>query len=393
MSSASYTGAPFTLSSYYQNPTVPILFLLTGLTASFLFKRPSSLYNRSLSTQDSPAMAPSGPPHNIVIVGGSFGGLPTAHTLLGSVIPTLKTGKPYKVYIISPNTELYWKIGAPRIIANPALLPVEKAFLSIADGFKKYNNSQFEHIQGYVSSVDPSSQTLSYGPAMGEPSSSLHYDTLVLATGTSFKNPMWSSQAGEGPTKAALEEVHRQITPAKKIMVIGGGAAGTETAGELAYSYGSKKEILLLTGSKQPLPRITDQRVGKDAQGRLQKMGVKVINDLRTESISKNSDGKTIIKLSNGSEEVVDLVIEATGDTPNNSYIPKDWLNERGVVKTVAPTLRLDVPGVKNVYSIGSVASYSNGGIPEILHSYKALGESIRIDLAGESKSSHALNN
>ncbi|KAL9106318.1 MAG: hypothetical protein Q9227_008654 [Pyrenula ochraceoflavens] len=330
--------------------------------------------------------------HNIVFVGGSFAGLPTAHVVLKDVLPTIQTGKTYKVYLISPNSEIYWKVGAPRTIVNPSALPIDKAFLKISDGFKSYNKDQFEHIEAFATSIDPEKQTVSYGSEPGTSSSSLHYDSLVLASGTSFKNPMWSIQSGDGHTKAALEEIHKQIPNAKKIMIIGGGAAGTETAGEFGSFYGNKKDVTLLTGAAQPLSRLQDARVGKDAQSRLEKMGIKVLNNVLYESFTKAPEGKTTVKLNNGTEEVVDVVIEATGDKPNSSFIPKDWLNERGFVKNNTATLRLDVPDVKNVYAIGSVASYSNGGIPDIIYSYKILGESIRIDLAGESECPFVLN-
>lgn len=325
--------------------------------------------------------------HNIVIVGGSFAGLPVAQTVLKDVIPSLKTKQSYKVFVVSPNAEFYWKVGAPRAIVNPKSLPEDKAFLSIADGFKKYDKSKFEHIQSFVTSIDPSTQTISYGKNAHEQGvATLHYDTLVLASGTSFQDPIWSIQEGEAATKQALREIHQKLEDAQTILVSGGGAAGVETAGELGSLYGKSKKVTILSGAPQLLPRLQNQAVGKDAQAKLEKMAVEVLHNVRVESTSTNQSGRTVLKLSDGNEKVVDVYINATGDKPNNQFIPRDWLTEKGYVKTDTPTLRADIPGIKNVYVLGSIGSYSQGGIPEILFAYKVVCESIRVDLAGESK-------
>ncbi|KAL9625623.1 MAG: hypothetical protein Q9160_000336 [Pyrenula sp. 1 TL-2023] len=323
--------------------------------------------------------------HNIVVIGGSFAGLPVAHTVLKTVIPTLNSSQSYKVFVLSPNAEFYWKVGAPRSIVNPKALPEDKAFLSIAEGFKKYDKSQFEHIKAFATSIDPSNQTISYSDAaQGPVTSTLHYDSLVLASGTSFKDPVWSVQQGEAATKQALHEIHTRLEKAETIVIAGGGAAGVETAGELGSLYGKSKRVTLLSGAPQLLSRLQNPAVGMDAQAKLEKMGIEVVHNVRIESSTKDSSGRDALKMNDGTERVVDVHIEATGDAPNNTFIPKDWLNEKGFVKTDTPTLRADIPGVKNVYVLGSIGSYSKGGIPEILFGYKVVCESIRVDLAGE---------
>lgn len=325
--------------------------------------------------------------HNVVVIGGSFAGLPVAHTVLKNVIPTLGSSQSYKVFIISPNAEFYWKVGAPRAIANPKALPEDKAFVNIAEGFKKYDKSQFEHIKAFATSIDPSNQTISYSDSLkGAATSTLHYDSLILASGTSFKDPIWSVQQGEAATKQALREIHAQLEKAETIVIAGGGAAGVETAGELGSLYGKSKKVTLLSGAPQLLPRLQNPAVGKDAQAKLEKMGVEVVHNLRIESSTKDNSGRSTLRMDDGTERVVDVQLDATGDAPNSTFIPKEWLNEKGFVKTDTSTLRADIPGVKNVYVLGSIGSYSKGGIPEILFGFKVVCESIRIDLAGESK-------
>ena len=323
--------------------------------------------------------------HQIAIIGASFGGIPTAHGLLKDVIPQLEANgkQKYKVIMISPSSKFFWKIGAPRTIVNPKALPTEKVLVSIEDGFKSYSKDKYEFVQAYVNLIDAAAQTLQTSL-----STSIHYDSLVIASGTSFESPLWHLSNGSEPLVAALKDIHERLPKASSVLVVGGGAAGVETAGELGETYGGKKEITMLSGADHLLPRLKNANVGTDAEHRLTKMGVKVINGgVKVTSTTAEGD-KTVVKLSNGQEMVVDVYIGATGDKPNNKFVPEAWLNAHGYVRTDPHTLRLDVPNVNSVYCFGSVASYSDGSVLDTKFALKPLLESIRLDLLGKRESS-----
>jgi NADH dehydrogenase FAD-containing subunit len=317
--------------------------------------------------------------HQIVIIGASFGGIPVAHGLLKDVLPTLSAGgkHAYKVTLISTSDHFYWKIGAPRLIVNPKSLPVEKALLPIADGFKSYSPEQYQFIKAAVESIQPETKTLELNNG-----STVNYDSLVIASGTSFNSDVWSATNGEGQLAAALKDLQGRIPAAQSILVAGGGAAGTETAGELGEVFGGKKEITILSGSTGLLSRLHNKKVGADAEGRLKKMGVTVIHRVKVNSW-KHEGGKDVLQLSDGTTKTVDVYIEATGDRPNNQFVPQRWLSEKGYVKTDGQTLRLNEAGVTGVYCIGSVASYSDGSVLDTKFSLKAILESIKLDLQG----------
>ena len=324
--------------------------------------------------------------HQIVIVGASFGGIPTAHGLLKDILPPLEaSGKQqYKVTMISPSAEFFWKIGAPRAIVNPKALPTEKVLVPIMDGFKSYSKERFEFVQAYVNSIDVAAHNVQTSL-----STAVHYDSLVIASGTSFESPLWHLSNGSEPLAAALKDMHKRLPGAASVLVVGGGAAGVETAGELGETYGGKKEITILSGADHLLPRLKNANVGKDAEQRLTRMGVKVVNGgVKVTSTTTSEAGKTVVKLSDGKEMVVDVYIGATGDKPNNKFVPQAWLNDHGYVKTDAHTLRLDVPDTNNVYCFGSVASYSNGSVLDTKFALKPLLESIRLDLLGQRETS-----
>jgi apoptosis-inducing factor 2 len=333
----------------------------------------------------SPEMSPASHVHQVVIIGASFGGIPTAHGLLKQIFPALSVSqkKKYKVVLISPNDQFYWKIGAPRMIVKPEALPLEKLLLPIAEGFKQYLKDQYEFIQAHVTSIDAYAKTV-----LTSTNHNIHYDSLVIASGTTFSTPAWSISDGLDALQADLAELHQKIPSATSILVAGGGAVGTETAGELGEAFGGKKELTILSGSTQLLPRLHNKSVGKDAEARLIKLGVKVVHGVRVTSYSKTEDNKTKLILDDGTERVVDVYIEATGDRPNSSFVPKAWLNPSGFVKTDGRTLRLDVPDVENVYCIGTVGSYSDGSVLDIKFAMKALLETFRLDLSGKRETS-----
>jgi NADH dehydrogenase FAD-containing subunit len=322
--------------------------------------------------------------HNVVIIGASFGGIPVAHELLKNVFPALGKKQAYKVILISPSAHFFWKIGSPRAIINPKDLPLEKVLLPIADGFKSYSADQYEFLQAYVHAIDPSTKTVTTSTQ-----ATIHYDSLVIASGTKFATPIWSLADGTEALTNSIKEIHDKLPEAKSVLVAGGGAAGTETAGELGDTYGGKKEITFLTGQARPLARLANANVGKDAQQRLEKQGVKVINGVRVTSTNKTATGQTELSLDNGEKMTVDVYIEATGDKPNSKFVPPAWLNEKGYVLTDPKTLRLAVPGVTGVYCIGTVASYSDGSILDTKFAYPAVCESIKLDLQGQGESSY----
>jgi apoptosis-inducing factor 2 len=331
--------------------------------------------------------------HDIVIIGASFGGLATAHRLLGNVFPTMKHTKVgYKITIISPNTQFYWNCGAPRTLVNPERLPAEKVFLDIAPGFAQYGE-QYEHRQAYATSIDPQCQVVSYSKiAHGPIDGTVRYDSLLLASGSYYNNPLWSLQYGEDVTKQALSKTHAQLRVAKTIVIAGGGPTGIETAGELGHLYGSTKSISLLCNSPRLLSRLSDSRLGADAAIMLRKLGVTVECGTKVNKVVQEGS-QTSLMMSDGTQRNVDFYLDATGGRPNNSWIPKDWLIAEGKVRCHEATLRANIPGFSNVYVIGSIGSYSNGSVPSVLFAYKPLCESIRIDLAGESMTSPAYSN
>ena len=172
-------------------------------------------------------------PHNIVVVGGSFSGLGVSHVLLRHTIPTLESnnaGKTYKVTLISTTDQFFYKIGAPRTVASPDLIPVSKLLVPIAEGFKDYAADHFEHVIGTATGVNEGKKIVSVKRGDGS-TGEVKYDSIVCATGSTYKSPLWTLQNDVEESIAEFKRFHEKIPKAKSILVAGGGPAGVETAG------------------------------------------------------------------------------------------------------------------------------------------------------------------
>ncbi|KAK5090841.1 hypothetical protein LTS08_002249 [Lithohypha guttulata] len=312
--------------------------------------------------------------HTVVVIGASFGGLPVAHALLKDVLPA--SGKDYKLVLINPSEEFYWKIGAPRAVTRPDKLSLEQSLLNFVPTFEKYGD-KFQFIKGKVTALEPNSKVVEVNTG-----DKISYDQVVIASGTYFDNDIWSTSRGTEALRNEVHDLHSKLPNAQTIMIAGGGPCGVETAGELGEAYGGKKEITLLSGSDRLLNRLQNRKPSQLSQQMLEKMGITVTHNVQVKSATKEGD-KTLVTLSNGETKTVDVYIGAVGDKPNSSFVPKEWLTERGQIKTDTNTLRVDVPGVTGVYCVGSVASYSDGSILDTKLAYTAAVESVRLDIDG----------
>ncbi|KAI4231118.1 MAG: hypothetical protein LQ349_005818 [Xanthoria aureola] len=330
--------------------------------------------------------------HNIVVIGASYAGLGTAHYLLRHTIPALEKATEsdsttYKLTLISATTHFYHKVGAPRFLVSPDLIPLSKAFLPIANGFQSYPASTFNLIIGEAHSLNPTTQTIairktydSFSSSSSPPPSTVAYNTLILATGASSDSPLWSIPGSHDRTISALKSTQSALPTAKTVLVAGGGPAGVETAGEIASLF-PEIDITLLSGADRLLTRLRPA-IGAAAESQLQALGVTVVHGVRAIRATSDVSGGTEVVLDNddGDVKVVDLYIDATGIRPNTAFLPKSWLTEKNYVITRDTTsLRGPVDGV---YAIGDVAGYSLGGALDIVDAVRPLCATVLQDLS-----------
>jgi len=248
--------------------------------------------------------------HQVVIVGGGFGGLYAAQALRDAPLQITLIDK-RNFHLFQP---LLYQVAtgglSPADIASPL-----RAIL------KSQANARV--LQAEVIDIDPQAQKVIL--ADGE----LHYDSLVLATGAQnhyFGQPAWEEQAPGLKTiedaieirrrvLLAFEAAEREQDPLRRkawttFVVIGGGPTGVELAGaiaELAHVTlkgefrgfdPAQAEIILLDGKAAILPEYPPQ-ASAQAQVALEKLGVKVLTGVMVEEIQpealtcRQSDGTT----------------------------------------------------------------------------------------------------
>ncbi|KAI7968652.1 hypothetical protein EIK77_002245 [Talaromyces pinophilus] len=307
----------------------------------------------------------------ILILGGSFVGVGTAHRILKQAS---KTGPAVKIILVSPNTHLYWNIAAPRALL-PGQFTDDEIFQSIPEGFKQYSKDQFEHIVGFASSLDVANKKVEVSAdAEGtKPVTTIRYDFLIIGTGSrskEFDEDVKAPVKGLGSTEAtkdALHEFQELVEKSKTIVVAGAGPTGVEIAGELGYEYRKSKKIILVSVSPSRIKRFLLRRAGHERQHRmLRDLNVEVklqtkVN--RSSRIKREGPNQIEISLSDGTTLSTDLYIPTSGIVPNSSYIPDKYLNANGFVKVDE---YFQVKGLENqhVWAIGDVSDLES---PQLL--------------------------
>ncbi|TVY48409.1 Oxidoreductase [Lachnellula occidentalis] len=302
-------------------------------------------------------------PHEIVVLGGNFAGVGLVHYLFKITIPSLQKLDPAKTFhitLVTPNTDLFFKIGSPRALINDKLMPESKILRPLSEGLSKYKPEQFTLTQALATSLDASKRTVTIAPVGSETTTELPYDSLFISTGTTSTSPLWTFHADQSLTSAALKSMHASLPTAKTVLIAGGGAVGIETAGEIAHFFPGIK-ISLLSGAARLLPN-NPPAIGPRAQSYLETHAkVEVIHKLRVEGSNVSETGTTVT-LSDGSTKTADLYIDATGGKANTGFLKADWLDGTKRVLTRDAYFRVKGNGsddVEGVYVLGDVTADS----------------------------------
>ena len=330
--------------------------------------------------------------HNIVILGGSYAALGVAHGLL-KAIPGLKaqTGKSYKVTMITNSTHFWFSVGAPRAMFIPFPKDIMDSFIPIEKGFKQYPSGLFDFVHAEITGVDVDKKTVLYmlkneREETAPNTDTMSFDSLVIATGSKGLSPLYSYQGSHVPTLDAYKDIQSRLPSAKSIMIVGGGTAGTETAGEIGHLHGVKtsspKDITILSGHERLLKGLRPS-IGQRAQEFLEGMGVKVEHNLKLTDSNDLGNGTTKVVLSDGSTRNVDMLIVATGRQPASSYLPSSLLDDQGRVVCDEYTR---VPSLKNVWVTGDMAQNSPGGLMYIHFAVPITVGNIVAELGGKGK-------
>lgn len=341
------------------------------------------------------------PPHQVVIVGGGFGGLYTAKAL---------NSKDINVTLIDKrNFHLF----------QPLLYQVATGTLSPADissplrsVLSKSKNTKV--LLGEVTGIDPEKQNVVMG---GE---KIPYDSLIIATGAKhsyFGKDEWEQFAPGLKTVEDAIEMRRRIFTAFEaaeketdeekrralltFVVVGGGPTGVELAGaiaELAFSIlkedfrnidTSEAQVLLLEGMDRVLPPFAPELSVK-AQESLEKLGVTVV----TKTLVTGIEGD-IVTVKQGEETkqfAAKTVLWGAGvkASPLGKVIAEKTGAECDRAGRVIVEPDLSLKGYPNIYVIGDLAHFAHqtgrplpGVAPVAMQEGEYVAKSIKQQLKG----------
>ena len=167
-----------------------------------------------------------------------------------------------------------------------------------------------EHIDGVVTACDLERRRLAVSPSAGGAALELEAPTLVWATGLRYPKPPVEGfeQAEENATGAGLVSLMQRLAaPGRRVVVVGAGLIGTETAATLSRSH----EVTLVDMVDRPLGRLLP-RVSEAARAALDRFGVRFLGSCSIESASIDADGAVLHTSTHGDIDC-DVVVSAAG--------------------------------------------------------------------------------
>ncbi|EJD49635.1 FAD/NAD(P)-binding domain-containing protein [Auricularia subglabra TFB-10046 SS5] len=323
---------------------------------------------------------------NIVVLGGSYGGVSTAHYLLKHAIPQLPDKENYRLVLVSPASQVMCRPACPRALIADHHFDQSKLFVDIAKQFEQYPAGTFRFVHAAAT-------------ALGHTNEQLAYHALIIATGASTPSPLLGLNRDEAFLRESWAAFRKALPAAKSIVVAGGGPSGVETAGELGEHLNGRAgffssrlanpnvNITLVTADSKLLPHLRPSLAAK-AEVLLAKVGVTVIKNTRVVSVTPEDSGqagehlpsKAAVTLSDGETLEADLYVPAIGMTPNTSFIDSSLLASDGRVAANSATFRVEGAG-ERVYAIGDASAAARPAVHNILGAVPVLGANVKRDL------------
>jgi 3-phenylpropionate/trans-cinnamate dioxygenase ferredoxin reductase subunit len=286
----------------------------------------------------------------VVVVGNGVSGFAAADRLARNGVRPLLVG-PGPVADRPPLSKGALADGAPHLLADDARL----------------DELGIDRHRGLATEFDLRARRLVLtgdGPPL-----EVHAEHLVLAMGLRYDPPPIPGLAGAhlnalpeglGPLAARLAGGRRRV------VVIGGGLIGVETAATLAEAG---HEVAVVEMEARPLHRLHDP-LPAIAQAALDELGIAFHPGFAVAGVEARPDGASVVSAVDGAPLVADVVVAATGGRQQG--IP--GLGDHGA--PVAVGADMSVPGIEGVFVVGDGAApvHERFGRLELPHWDTAIG-------------------
>ncbi|PYH49417.1 putative pyridine nucleotide-disulfide oxidoreductase AMID-like [Aspergillus saccharolyticus JOP 1030-1] len=311
----------------------------------------------------------------VLIVGGSYGGLSAAMTLLDlcrgrlarfNFTPNAQPPRhriPIQITLVDERDGYYHLIGSPKALASEKY--ASKTWNKFVD-IPALKTPDVKFIRGSVHSVDCQHKVAQILDLQTRRSIEEKYDFLIAASGLrrAFPTVPQSLEREE-----FLQETRQNVAAIQNaeegVVVIGGGAVGAEMAAELKDLYPNQKITLIHSRdrllSAEPLPDTFKERICSI----LREQEVEVILGQRVVDTTavETEGGRRIweLTLSDGTQIKAGHLMNAVSKSmPTSTYLPRDALDEHGLVK-IRPSLQFprNVPNADDHFAVGDIVSWS----------------------------------
>ncbi|GIK04994.1 hypothetical protein Aspvir_009093 [Aspergillus viridinutans] len=310
----------------------------------------------------------------VLIAGASYGGLSAALTLLDlsrgqvarfnydSEIKPPQHHIPVDITLVDEKDGFYHLIGSPRALVDEQY--ASDTWTRFAD-IKALQSPHVRFIRGSVSAIDCQRKTATILDSVSKTSREEGYDFFIAGTGLQRVFPTVPQSRTREEFLAEVRENTADVVNARQgVVVVGGGAVGTEMATEIKLLYPQLHVTLIHSRdrllSAEPLPDDFKDRVGAV----IRETGVELILGQRVVGTAA-VEGKTgrvwSLTLADGRVIKAGHVLSAVSRcTPTSSYLPSQALDDEGHVK-IQPLLQFPstIPNASQHFAVGDLAAWS----------------------------------
>ncbi len=243
---------------------------------------------------------------------------------------------------------------------------------------------RFELVRGWVTGIDVEKKELAFQRA-----SPIHYDKLLIATGSKPNRFGWPGQGLRGVQGLwglrDLKELHENAVEARRAVIVGGGLIGVELA-EMLDSRGIHVTFLVRERSywDNVLPKEESLLVNRV----IREQGIDLELSTELESIEDDGSGRcAAVRTKAGARIECQIVGLTAGVSPNVDLVQGSAIRTgRGVL--VDGSLRTNVPDVYAAGDCAEIVGLEQGRnlIQQVWYTGKQQGETVGDVIAGEER-------
>lgn len=287
---------------------------------------------------------------NIVVLGASFCGYEIAK-VLANAVPSA-----YRVVIVEKNSHVNCVWHLPHHCALPG--HEEDVFVPFGGylGHPPAKSYVWKHAK--AESIELSHETRANSSRPGvvvlDTGERVPFEYLAVALGSSASLPSRIGVRDKEGGLRAIRAVQDKVKNAQNVVVLGGGAAGVETAADVKEVYPDK--TVSLVHSRSALLHYMGKTLQEQSLRDLRDMGVEVYLEERPDVTDAEAKGFIELKKS-GKTIKCDLMLSCAGQRANSDIIAQispESISASGHIR-VKPTLQLADARFPNIFAAGDI--------------------------------------